>query len=67
MLAQGHETLNSLLHNVDIIAIKNITTEMLTQYGFLFVDEAHRIYPHQLDLIISITKRKSQQDTQRRQ
>lgn len=56
MLAQGHETLNSLLHNVDIIAIKNVTTETLSQYDFLFVDEAHRIYPYQLDLIISITK-----------
>ncbi len=53
-LNDGQLELNN--HNFNISAIKNITAGFKFEEGVIIVDEAHRIYHNQLDIIINLFK-----------
>lgn len=52
ILCEGHNILNGLLHNIDIIAAKFVGNIDLAQYKFIFIDETQRIYTNTLDMIL---------------
>ena len=59
MLSVGHYELNKLCGNFKIIAAKNVDGFDFTPYSYILIDEAHRIYKHQLKRIAEITKQRN--------
>ncbi|MCM1112759.1 MAG: DUF2075 domain-containing protein [Muribaculum sp.] len=53
MLCMGHYYINEHINNLDIVAAKSVTNELLSNYRFIFVDEAQRIYQTNLDVILA--------------
>ncbi len=52
ILNEGHERLNKILDNVDIIDAKHVKPEIINGYGYICVDEAQRIYSNDLKTIL---------------
>ncbi|MGN1165715.1 MAG: DNA/RNA helicase domain-containing protein [Lachnospiraceae bacterium] len=52
ILCEGHNTLNRLLHDIDIISAKHVIDIDLTQYNFIFIDETQRIYTNTLERVL---------------
>ena len=53
ILSQGHEELNKIMDNVDILPVKVCSFNTLKKYQIILVDESQRIYPANLYTIIS--------------
>lgn len=51
ILSQGHEELNKIMDNVDILPVKVCSFDTLKKYQIILVDESQRIYPGNLDII----------------
>ena len=52
ILSQGHITLNSKLHNVDIIPAKDCNEDAITKYDCVLIDEAQRLYQGDFNCIV---------------
>lgn len=52
VLCGGHEILNVKMNNVSIFSIKEIDEGIINNYDYIFVDEMHRIWPEDFDMII---------------
>lgn len=56
LLCEGHTILDSLMENVDIVSVKEITSQSLKRYDYLFIDETQRIYTSSLDMVLECWK-----------
>ena len=56
MLLEGHQILNNMMENVDIMSVKAIDYELLKQYQFIFVDEAQRLTPKGFHTILNLSE-----------
>ena len=57
IFSEGHLFLKRKLSTVKIIEVKSVTDYFdFSNYKFVFVDESHRIYKHQFDIIVNATK-----------
>ena len=56
MLLEGHQILNNMMENVDIMSVKAIDYEILKLYQFIFVDEAQRLTPKGFHTIVNISE-----------
>lgn len=50
----AHRTLSNMLNNVDIIAAKKATINVLANYKYVLVDETQRIYSQTIDDILQV-------------
>lgn len=57
MLCDGHLYINGKINNLHIIDAKSVTFDLLSDYRFVLVDEAQRIYSEDLDIILESARR----------
>lgn len=53
MLCSGHRHINKEMNDLEIIEVKSVTDESLSDYSFVLVDEAQRIYERDLNIILT--------------
>ena len=56
MMLEGHQILNDMMDNVDIMSVKAIDYDKLKKYSFLFVDEAQRLTLKGFHTIVNLSE-----------
>lgn len=58
-LCQGHIEINRRINNLSVISIKDLKHADISIFKYILIDESHRMYKSQLDLILSETNANS--------
>lgn len=57
IISDGLQTLNQQLKDIDIVAAKNVKNMFqFSDYKFILLDEAHRFYSYQFDMLVAKAK-----------
>lgn len=56
ILSEEHVYLDHLLSNIDIISAKEMKASVLRRYRYIIVDETQRMFPDQLEMILSLSR-----------
>ena len=56
MLCQGHYIIKNTINNLFIISIRELKYTDISNFEYIFIDESHRMYKSQMELILNKSK-----------